>query len=219
MAHAATCDGQYYRCRRGGVIQAGPGLNESSSLRAGSGVETRKWVRNVGLGKPTFKNAFTNILRAFSSPLALLSPTPSCCCFWASFSSSDKGRFLFSTASSLPLPWKLPCKVPAQPPRKTVLAMRGIKHVRASPKLEHVHALQWTRHLRSQPRKKQVQAMRLLKHLRARLPMKPRKKQCDGASICEHNRQRYSCKLCSGLGICEHSRIRRSCKDCRHKEN
>ena len=37
------------------------------------------------------------------SSLALLPLTPSCCCFWALLPSSDKGRFLFSTASSLPL--------------------------------------------------------------------------------------------------------------------
>jgi len=44
------------------------------------------------------------------SPLDLLPPTPSSFfCFWASLSSSDEGRFLISTASSLPLSWKLPC--------------------------------------------------------------------------------------------------------------
>ena len=43
-----------------------------------------------------------------------------------------------------------------KPPKKPMLAMRGIKHVRASPNLETVQAMQWTRHLRAQPPKKQV---------------------------------------------------------------
>ena len=39
-------------------------------------------------------------------------------------------------------------------------------------------------------------------------------KECGGASICEHGRQRYQCKECGGSGICEHGRERRRCKEC-----
>ena len=40
-------------------------------------------------------------------------------------------------------------QVPAQPPEKPMLAIRGVKRVRTSPHLEHVQAMQWTRHLRT----------------------------------------------------------------------
>ena len=39
-------------------------------------------------------------------------------------------------------------------------------------------------------------------------------KLCGGASICEHNRQRSTCKLCGGSSICEHNRQRNTCKLC-----
>ena len=39
-------------------------------------------------------------------------------------------------------------------------------------------------------------------------------KECGGASICEHGRQRYTCKECGGRGICEHGRRRSLCKEC-----
>ena len=33
-------------------------------------------------------------------------------------------------------------------------------------------------------------------------------------AICEHNRERTSCKSCGGSAICEHNRRRSSCKSC-----
>ena len=35
-----------------------------------------------------------------------------------------------------------------------------------------------------------------------------------GQSICEHGRQRSQCKECGGSGICEHGRVRSTCKEC-----
>ena len=40
------------------------------------------------------------------------------------------------------------------------------------------------------------------------------KKECGGASICTHGRQRSQCKGGGGSSICTHGRIRRQCKDC-----
>ena len=39
-------------------------------------------------------------------------------------------------------------------------------------------------------------------------------KECGGASICEHGRQRSECKECGGSQICEHGRRRSTCKEC-----
>ena len=39
-------------------------------------------------------------------------------------------------------------------------------------------------------------------------------KLCGGAGICEHNIQRSKCKLCGGSEICEHNIQRSKCKDC-----
>ena len=44
--------------------------------------------------------------------------------------------------------------------------------------------------------------------------MRSKCKQCGGACICEHGRERDDCKECGGSGICEHGRRRRSCKEC-----
>eukprot|EP00982_Pelagococcus_subviridis_P007308 30546-Pelagococcus_subviridis.AAC.1 len=33
-------------------------------------------------------------------------------------------------------------------------------------------------------------------------------------NVCEHGRQRYTCKECGGAGICEHGREKRRCKEC-----
>ena len=45
--------------------------------------------------------------------------------------------------------------------------------------------------------------------------LRPKCKECGGASICEHGRVRYQCKECGGSQICEHGRIRSKCKECR----
>ncbi|AEO97675.1 hypothetical protein ENVG_00281, partial [Emiliania huxleyi virus 84] len=39
-------------------------------------------------------------------------------------------------------------------------------------------------------------------------------KECGGSQICEHNRERSTCKQCGGSQICEHSRRRNQCKEC-----
>ena len=39
-------------------------------------------------------------------------------------------------------------------------------------------------------------------------------KECGGGSICQHNRQRYFCKDCGGAGICQHNRRKARCKRC-----
>ena len=39
-------------------------------------------------------------------------------------------------------------------------------------------------------------------------------KECGGCSICEHGRERSRCKDCGGGSICEHSRRRSTCKEC-----
>ena len=39
-------------------------------------------------------------------------------------------------------------------------------------------------------------------------------KECGGISICEHGRRRTMCKECGGGSICEHGRERRRCKEC-----
>ena len=123
-------------------------------------------------------------------------------------------------------------KKPAQPPKKAMLAMRGIKHVRASQNLESVQAMQWTRHQRAQHNRrrsecKQCCGASICEHIRRRSQCKQcgesgicehiREgyycKQCSGLGICEHIRERYYCKQCSGLGTCEHNRQRRSCRN------
>ena len=43
-------------------------------------------------------------------------------------------------------------------------------------------------------------------------------KECGGAGICEHSRQRYQCKDCGGAGICKHGKRRSKCKDCGGKD-
>ena len=40
-------------------------------------------------------------------------------------------------------------------------------------------------------------------------------KECGGASMCEHGRERYLCKVCGGGGICEHGKHRSRCKECK----
>ena len=39
-------------------------------------------------------------------------------------------------------------------------------------------------------------------------------KECGGASICVHGRERCRCKECGGGAICEHGRQRSTCKEC-----
>ena len=39
-------------------------------------------------------------------------------------------------------------------------------------------------------------------------------KDCGGGSICEHGRRRSTCKQCGGGGLCEHRRVRSVCKEC-----
>ena len=39
-------------------------------------------------------------------------------------------------------------------------------------------------------------------------------KECGGSQICEHGRQRSQCKECGGSQICEHGRVRSVCKEC-----
>lgn len=39
-------------------------------------------------------------------------------------------------------------------------------------------------------------------------------KECGGSAICEHNKQQSYCKECGGNGICHHNRRRSSCKEC-----
>ena len=38
--------------------------------------------------------------------------------------------------------------------------------------------------------------------------------ECGGSSICEHKRQRSSCKECKGSSLCPHDRQKSRCKDC-----
>jgi len=39
-------------------------------------------------------------------------------------------------------------------------------------------------------------------------------KDCGGSSICQHNRQKSQCKECGGSSICQHNREKRTCKEC-----
>ena len=41
-----------------------------------------------------------------------------------------------------------------------------------------------------------------------------KKFECGGASICEHDRIRSTCKKCGGSAICTHNRFKRQCKEC-----
>ena len=41
---------------------------------------------------------------------------------------------------------------------------------------------------------------------------KYRCKLCKGNGICEHNNEKYYCKLCPGKGICEHNIRKNNCK-------
>ena len=43
-------------------------------------------------------------------------------------------------------------------------------------------------------------------------------KECGGAGICEHSRQRYQCKDCGGAGICKHGKRRSKCRECGGKD-
>ena len=38
--------------------------------------------------------------------------------------------------------------------------------------------------------------------------------ECNGSAVCEHKRQRMSCRECRGSSICEHLRIRNTCRQC-----
>jgi hypothetical protein len=58
-------------------------------------------------------------------------------------------------------------KVPAQPPKKQVQAMRRIRHLRAQPPKKRLQAMRRDEHLRAQPPKEQVQTMWRIRHLRA----------------------------------------------------
>ena len=41
-------------------------------------------------------------------------------------------------------------------------------------------------------------------------------KLCIGYTLCEHGRNKYSCKECGGASRCkEHNRLRRTCKECK----
>lgn len=40
-------------------------------------------------------------------------------------------------------------------------------------------------------------------------------KECNGASICEHNRTKTYCKECNGGSLCEHKKRKDRCKDCK----
>ena len=73
--------------------------------------------------------------------------------------------------------------------KRPMFPMRGIKHVRASPKHKTGQTMQWTRHLGAHPHKK----------------------QCGDSSICEHNRQRSGFNECGGASIYEHNRIKGGC--------
>jgi hypothetical protein len=83
--------------------------------------------------------------------------------------------------------------------------LRGHLHLRAQPTEEQMQGLRGRLHLRAQPRSKWAL-------LWVRGFFGP--KDCGGASICEHNRQRSTCKDCGGASICEHNRRRSACKDC-----
>ena len=39
-------------------------------------------------------------------------------------------------------------------------------------------------------------------------------KECGGSSICEHGRQKSKCKECSGASICQHGKYKSHCKIC-----
>ena len=39
-------------------------------------------------------------------------------------------------------------------------------------------------------------------------------KECGGKGLCEHGRRRSRCKECGGKGVCEHGRQRYECKEC-----
>ena len=43
---------------------------------------------------------------------------------------------------------------------------------------------------------------------------RPTCKECGGRQVCEHNRARSICKECGGSQICEHNRTRSKCKEC-----
>ena len=47
------------------------------------------------------------------------------------------------------------------------------------------------------------------------VPNKSKKEQTRMASMCEHQRQRSTCKECKGSGICPHQRQRSTCKECK----
>ena len=91
-------------------------------------------------------------------------------------------------------------KCPHNRQKKPMLAMRGFKHVRASPNLETVQAMQWTRHLRAQPHKKRMQAMQRLKHLRAQ----PSKKRVQAMRRVEHLRAQPRKKRLQAMRGVEH---------------
>ena len=39
-------------------------------------------------------------------------------------------------------------------------------------------------------------------------------KECGGTSVCGHGKLRHRCKECGGASVCAHDRLRYRCKEC-----
>jgi len=68
--------------------------------------------------------------------------------------------------------------------------------------------------LRAPAAEEQVQRLQTASGLCEHQRQRSTCKACGGSSLCEHQWRRSTCKDCGGSGLCEHQRQKNHCKDC-----